>query len=96
MKLRSVFWWSLSFFGLAVLATAQTPAAPVAAAAPAGPVISAGDTAWGLVSTALVMLMTPGLGLFYGGMVRRKNVLSTIMQSFFLVALISIQWVLWG
>ncbi len=96
MKLRSVFWWSLSFFGLAVLATAQTPAAPVAAAAPAGPVISAGDTAWVLVSTALVMLMTPGLGLFYGGMVRRKNVLSTIMQSFFLVALISIQWVLWG
>jgi len=58
--------------------------------------ISAGDTAWILVSTALVMFMTPGLALFYGGMVRQKNVLSTIMQSFFLLCLISVQWVLWG
>jgi Amt family ammonium transporter len=96
MKLRSVIGWFLSFFGLAVLAAAQTTAAPVVPAASAGPLISAGDTAWVLVSTALVMLMTPGLGLFYGGMVRRKNVLATIMQSFFLVALISIQWVIWG
>jgi len=58
--------------------------------------ISAGDTAWILVSTALVMFMTPGLALFYGGMVRQKNVLSTIMQSFFLLCLISVQWILWG
>ncbi len=58
--------------------------------------ISAGDTAWVLASTALVMLMTPGLALFYGGMVRKKNVLATIMQSFILLAVISIQWVLWG
>ncbi len=58
--------------------------------------INSGDTAWVLASAALVMLMTPGLGLFYGGMVRRKNVLATIMQSFFLVALIGIQWVIWG
>ncbi len=58
--------------------------------------INTGDTAWVLISTALVMLMTPGLALFYGGMVRKKNVLGTIMQSFIIVALISIQWVLWG
>src|SRR3989337_2386294 len=58
--------------------------------------IDSGDTAWILVSTALVMLMTPGLALFYGGMVRRKNVLSTLVQCFIIVALISIQWVLWG
>jgi ammonium transporter, Amt family len=58
--------------------------------------ISGADTAWVLVSAALVMLMTPALGLFYGGMVREKNVLSTIMHSFFILALISVQWVLWG
>src|SRR6476660_7569718 len=58
--------------------------------------ISAGDTAWMLISTALVMLMTPALGFFYGGLVRQKNVLSTIMHSFFILALISVQWVLWG
>lgn len=77
-----------------LMAMAQT-AAPAAALAPASP-ISAGDTAWVLMSAALVMLMTPGLAFFYGGMVRRKNVMATIMQSFFLVALISVQWVLWG
>jgi ammonium transporter, Amt family len=58
--------------------------------------IDTGDTAWILVSAALVMLMTPALGLFYGGLVRQKNVLSTIMHSFFMLALISVQWVLWG
>src|SRR5881227_1621527 len=58
--------------------------------------INSGDTAWVLISTALVMLMTPALGFFYGGLVRRKNVLSTIMHSFFILALISVQWVLWG
>ncbi|MGB9736337.1 MAG: ammonium transporter [bacterium] len=58
--------------------------------------LSAGDTAFVLIATALVMLMTPGLALFYGGMVKKKNVLATIMQSFILLAVISIQWVLWG
>lgn len=58
--------------------------------------ISAGDTAWVLLSASLVMLMTPALGFFYGGLVRRKNVLSTIMHSFFLLALVSVQWVLVG
>jgi Amt family ammonium transporter len=58
--------------------------------------IDTGDTAWVLASAALVMLMTPALGFFYGGLVRRKNVLSTIMHSFFILCLISVQWVLWG
>ncbi len=59
--------------------------------------ISAGDTAWVLTSSALVLLMTaPGLALFYAGMVRRKNVLATLMQSFILTALISVQWALYG
>ena len=60
------------------------------------PKIDSGDTAWVLASAALVMLMTPALGFFYGGLVRRKNVLSTIMHSFFILCLISVQWVLWG
>ena len=58
--------------------------------------INGADTAWMLMSAALVMLMTPALGLFYGGLVRQKNALSTIMDSFFILALVSIQWVLWG
>ena len=58
--------------------------------------IDTGDTAWILISTALVMLMTPGLALFYGGMVRGKNVLGTLMQSFVAIALISVQWILVG
>lgn len=60
------------------------------------PEINTGDTAWVLTSAALVMLMTPALGFFYGGLVRRKNVLATIMHSFFILALISVQWALWG
>lgn len=59
--------------------------------------INSGDTAWVLASSALVLLMTaPGLALFYAGMVRRKNALATLMQSFILTALISIQWVICG
>jgi Amt family ammonium transporter len=60
------------------------------------PEINAGDTAWLLMATALVMVMLPGLALFYGGLVRRKNVLSTIMHSFFGLALVSVVWVLIG
>ncbi len=58
--------------------------------------MNSGDTAFMLVATAMVMLMTPGLALFYGGMVRSRNVLSTIMQSFICLGLISIIWVLYG
>ncbi|CAI2717973.1 ammonium transporter [Nitrospina watsonii] len=60
------------------------------------PQLNGADTAWILVSSALVMLMLPGLALFYGGMVRRKNVLSTIMHSFIPLGVITIQWVLIG
>src|SRR6185369_17019885 len=58
--------------------------------------ISAGDTAWMIVASTLVLLMTPALGFFYGGMVRRKNILSTLNLSFVMIALLSIQWVLFG
>ncbi len=58
--------------------------------------MNTGDTAWILVSTALVMLMTPGLAFFYGGLVRTKNVLSTIMHSWFILALVSVTWVVFG
>jgi Amt family ammonium transporter len=72
----------------------NSPAPPAAAQAP--PKIDTGDTAWMLVSAALVLLMTPGLALFYGGMVRTKNVLGTIMHSFIIIALVTVQWILWG
>jgi Amt family ammonium transporter len=54
------------------------------------------DTVFVLMSAALVMLMTPGLALFYGGMVRTKNILATLMQSFIVIALVTLEWVLWG
>ena len=60
------------------------------------PEINTGDTAWMLISTALVLVMTPALAFFYGGMVRRKNALSTLNLSFVTIALISLQWVLVG
>src|SRR6195952_6017399 len=58
--------------------------------------IDSGDTAWLLVSTALVLIMTPGLAFFYGGMVSKKNVLSTMMQSFVCMGVITIIWVVFG
>ena len=58
--------------------------------------INTGDTAWILVSSALVLLMTPGLALFYGGMARRKNLLSTIMMSFAIMGLVGVILALWG
>jgi len=72
--------------------------APAPASVPAMPElkIDTGDTAWVLTASALVLLMTPGLAFFYGGLVRRKNALATIMQSFIIIALVSVQWVLWG
>jgi len=69
--------------------------ASVLAQVPA-PAIDAGSTAWMLTSSALVLLMIPGLALFYGGMVRRKNILTTMMQSFVAMAVIGVQWVLVG
>ena len=79
-------------------APAGAPPADAPAATPAPPPkIDTGDTAWVLTSAALVLAMTaPGLALFYGGMVREKNAMGTIMQSFIILCLISVQWVLWG
>lgn len=84
--------------GLAApVAPAPPPSAPSAAVSAPQAKLDKGDNAWMLTSSALVLMMTiPGLFLFYGGLVRGKNVLGTIMQSFIIVALISIQWVLWG
>ena len=80
----------------AVSAPAPT-AAPAPSAPPAAPKIDKGDNAWMLTSSALVLMMTiPGLFLFYGGLVRSKNVLGTIMHSFILVGVVTVQWVLWG
>ena len=83
----------------AAASDATAPAAAPAAAAPSEPTIvkfsdiNSGDTAWMLTSTALVLMMTiPGLALFYGGMVRKKNVLSTLMQSFAITCLVTILW----
>lgn len=91
MTLRTYAWLGalMSFVALPGLAMAQE-----AAAAPA---INSGDTAWMLISTALVLFMTiPGLALFYGGMVRAKNVLSVMMQCFAITGLISILWMVYG
>jgi ammonium transporter, Amt family len=77
--------------GLGILADStwgQTTAVP--------PAIDHGDTAWVLLGAALVMLMTPGLAFFYGGLVRKKNMLSVLMQCFMILCLISVQWVLVG
>ncbi|HET9522436.1 MAG TPA: ammonium transporter [Candidatus Limnocylindrales bacterium] len=85
----------LGFGAIGALALAAMPGATFAAEGEAAP-IDTGDTAWLLVATALVMVMLPGLALFYGGLVRRKNVLSTIMHSFFGLAIVSVVWVLVG
>ena len=80
----------------AVSAPAPTAAPAPSAPAPA-PKVDKGDNAWMLTSSALVLMMTiPGLFLFYGGLVRSKNVLGTIMHSFILVGVVTIQWILWG
>ena len=71
-------------------------AMPVLGAESSTSTINGADTVWVLICAALVMLMTPAVGLFYGGMVRQKNVLSIITQSFIVLALISIQWILLG
>jgi Amt family ammonium transporter len=77
--------WGVPLIGNAF---AQTPATPPAA--------DTGDTAFMLISSALVLLMTPGLAFFYGGFVRSRNVLNTLMMSFVLMAIVGVTWVLWG
>jgi Amt family ammonium transporter len=81
----------------AAAAPAAAPAAPAPAPAAAAPKLDSGDTAWMLTSTALVLMMTiPGLALFYGGMVRKKNVLDTMMQSFAITCVVTVIWMVAG
>ncbi len=82
--------------GLLGIALAVAIAAPAFAEDAPAPTINSGDTAWILVSAALVLLMTPGLAFFYGGLVRGKNSLNTLMMSFVALAVIGIEWVLFG
>src|SRR3954447_11474581 len=102
MKFRVLVLCSLALLAslaLPVAAMAEEPAAasgaPATPPAPA-PAISGADTAFMMICAALVMLMTPGLGLFYGGMVRRKNVLATFQHSFIMLGFVALQWVLIG
>ncbi|MBC7960309.1 MAG: ammonium transporter, partial [Vallitaleaceae bacterium] len=83
----------LSMIGFLVLLFMLVPSVVFAAD---GPVVDTGDTAFMFVSTVLVFIMTPGLAFFYGGMVRKKNVLNTLMNSFIIMGLISLQWVVIG
>ena len=92
MKLRTFLPSALAGTGLALMSMA----AFAADAAPA-PVPNKGDTTWMLISTVLVLLMTiPGLALFYGGLVRSKNMLSVLSQVFAIVALVALIWVIYG
>jgi len=98
---RAALLGSLALAALGTVAAFAQDAAPAAAAAaPAAaptPVLDSGNTAWMLTSTALVLMMTiPGLALFYGGMVRKKNVLATIMQSFAITCLVTVLWFMFG
>src|SRR5664279_5342289 len=77
----------LAFMGISKLVLAADAALPV---------INTGDTAWVLISAGLVFLMTPGLAFFYGGLVRKKNMLSILMQCFMLMCIITLQWVMFG
>ena len=90
MKKNIVF--SISFLALTISSLSAQTSLPTVA-----PSVNSGDTAWMIVATAFVLLMSiPGLALFYGGLVRRKNVLNVFMQCFILVAVISIEWVICG
>ncbi|RUY27986.1 ammonium transporter [Mesorhizobium sp. M7A.F.Ca.US.001.04.1.1] len=98
---RAALLGSLALAALGTVAAFAQEAAPAAAAAaPAAaptPVLDTGNTAWMLTSTALVLMMTiPGLALFYGGMVRKKNVLATVMQSFAITCLVTVLWFMFG
>ncbi|MEO6726076.1 MAG: ammonium transporter [Blastocatellia bacterium] len=100
LALRSSFWALLGSLIFPLVALAQTPSIEerlAKAEAAAASAQTAGDNAWMLVCSALVLLMTgPGLALFYGGLVRRKNVLATMMQSFIMMAVITVLWAVVG
>jgi len=87
----------ISFLAICMAFSTNLSAQTVEATVSATPKIDTGDTAWMIVATALVLLMSiPGLALFYGGLVRRKNVLNVFMQVFILVAVITVEWIVFG
>src|SRR5215813_6109000 len=87
----------ITFLWTAAALAQQAPSAAAPTPVAVAPAINSGEPAWMLTSTALVLMMTvPGLALFYGGMVRKMNVLATIMQSFAVCCLVSIIWVVVG
>ena len=86
---------SIPFLLVAAVSVAGVLFRPAPQAVTGGP-INAGDTAWMLTATGLVLLMTPGLSFFYGGMVRTKNVVSTMLQSFVAMGVISLLWIVVG
>src|SRR5213082_3325204 len=86
---------ALPFLLLAVVSVLGVVVRPKAQVVTGGP-MNAGDVAWMLTATGLVLLMTPGLSFFYGGMVRTKNVVSTMLQSFVAMAVISMLWIAVG
>lgn len=97
MKTTIFKYLSLILLFLIIAPVAMIAQEATTAAASAAPVISAGNTAWMIVATGLVLFMTiPGLALFYGGLVRQKNVLNIFMQCFILMAVISLEWVMFG
>lgn len=94
---RAALLGSLAVAALGTVAAFAQDAAPAAAAAAPAPVTDKGDVAWMMVSTVLVLFMTlPGLALFYGGLVRAKNMLSVLMQCTMIAAVVMVVWVLWG
>src|SRR5499426_4269917 len=99
-KFRCAFCALLGSMTASVLALAQTPSVEERLAKAETAVANAeisGDNAWMLTSAAIVLMMTgPGLALFYGGLVRRKNVLATMMQSFILMAVVTVIWAIVG
>jgi ammonium transporter, Amt family len=88
---KGPFWFFAAFLLFTLIATVVAAAEVTPAAK-----VDTGDTAWLLTSAALVLLMTPALAFFYGGLVRKKNILSVLMQCFMVTCLITIQWVLFG
>jgi ammonium transporter, Amt family len=86
----------IGLFFLWFFAVPNVGAALAQTAAPSPDALNTGDSAWMLISTALVLFMTPGLAFFYSGLVRSRNVLNTMMMSLVLMAVVGVTWVLWG
>src|SRR4051812_18088674 len=92
---RPAAWSAVPYLLVLIAAVAGAMIRPGAPRVTGGP-LNTGDTAWMLTASALVLLMTPGLSFFYGGMVRTRNVVSTMLQSFVAMGVVSILWVIVG